>query len=169
MAFYELPNPSDSKDDELLTISAITGDRCSGKERLKVTNFVESIVKHYDNTEVWLLSGGTLTNNNGQIYLWNCYLFRDPMDNHIHNVHLCRNAKAASKKPGEMYSRQALRADVHKKKRTKREVTHSGARRSAPVRCSLSSMMHRLRAAQPSAVHCPGFRAIPVRADRRWY
>lgn len=35
-ALDEIPSSSDSEDDELLIITAITGDCCGGKERLDV-------------------------------------------------------------------------------------------------------------------------------------
>uniref|UniRef100_A0A6B0UUN9 Putative secreted protein n=1 Tax=Ixodes ricinus TaxID=34613 RepID=A0A6B0UUN9_IXORI len=102
--------------------------------------------------------------------MWNCHPLRDPVGNHVHDVYLCGTVKSASKKIGEIDSRRAPCADLRKKKRTKREVTQGGARHGAPARRSLTSMMHRLRAARPrSAVHCAGFRAIPVRVDRRCY
>ncbi|KAG0441025.1 hypothetical protein HPB47_016068 [Ixodes persulcatus] len=50
-ALDEFLSSSDSEDDELFTIAAITGDCCGGKERPKVMNFVESVVRRFDNTE----------------------------------------------------------------------------------------------------------------------
>ncbi|KAM7299366.1 protein ALP1-like [Ixodes scapularis] len=50
-ALDEFLSSSDSEDDEFFTIAAITGDCCGGKERPKVMNFVESVVRRFDNTE----------------------------------------------------------------------------------------------------------------------
>ncbi|KAG0434813.1 hypothetical protein HPB47_018870 [Ixodes persulcatus] len=51
-ALDEFLSSSDSEDDELLTIAAITGDSCGGEERLQVANFVERVVKRFGETEV---------------------------------------------------------------------------------------------------------------------
>ncbi|KAG0440074.1 hypothetical protein HPB47_016418 [Ixodes persulcatus] len=50
-ALDEFPSCSESENDELLTIAAITGDRGGGKERAKVTNFVENAVRCFDDTK----------------------------------------------------------------------------------------------------------------------
>ncbi|KAM7304994.1 hypothetical protein ISCGN_014894 [Ixodes scapularis] len=49
-ALDEFVSSSDSKDDEVLTIAAITNGCCVGKEHPKVVNFVESVVKRFDDS-----------------------------------------------------------------------------------------------------------------------
>ncbi|KAM7285727.1 putative myosin [Ixodes scapularis] len=49
-ALNEFLSSSDSENDELLTIAAITGDCCVGKERPKVMNFEESVARRFNDT-----------------------------------------------------------------------------------------------------------------------
>lgn len=74
----------------------------------------------------------------GKTYPLNCHPLRDPIGNHVHNVRLCVVAKSASKNPGEIDSRWVARAEVRKKKRTKRKVTHRAGRCHASPRMAQS-------------------------------